>query len=113
MRKTYPSDITREQFEKIQPILVAVRKTTKPRTVDLYDIFCAVLYVLKTGCQWNALPSDFPKRSNVHAHFMKWNEEEKVARKKQPSALSEVLKKISWRGPRRPWAQKGDTYAHP
>lgn len=31
---------------------------------------CAVLYLLRTGCQWRALPSDFPKwRTTVHSYF--------------------------------------------
>ena len=65
MRTEYPSDISREQFAQIQPILESARKKTKPRTVDLYDVFCAVLYVLRTGCQWRALPHDFPKWTTV------------------------------------------------
>ena len=40
MRKVYPSDISRKQFEQISPILENARKKTKPRTVDLYDVFC-------------------------------------------------------------------------
>ena len=66
MRTEYPSDISREQFAQIQPILESARKKTKPRTVDLYDVFCAVLYVLRTGCQWRALPHDFPKWTTVY-----------------------------------------------
>ncbi|MDR0477659.1 MAG: IS5/IS1182 family transposase, partial [Desulfobulbaceae bacterium] len=50
-RHEYPSDITRQQFEQIRPILEAARKETKPRKVDLYDIFCAILYIIKSGCQ--------------------------------------------------------------
>ena len=50
MRKSYPSDITREQFEVIRPILEGARKRTHPRKYDLYDIFCAVLYLIKEGC---------------------------------------------------------------
>ncbi|MDD7805178.1 MAG: IS5/IS1182 family transposase, partial [Endozoicomonas sp. (ex Botrylloides leachii)] len=46
MRQQYPSDITREQFEPILPILESARKKTKPRTIDLYEVFCAVLYLL-------------------------------------------------------------------
>ena len=42
MRKIYPSDITREQFSKLEPLLESARKKTKPRSVDLYDVFCAV-----------------------------------------------------------------------
>jgi transposase len=57
----YPSDITREEFEIIRADLEGVKKKTKPRKLDLYDIFCAVLYVVKSGCQWRMLPADFPK----------------------------------------------------
>ena len=47
MRKVYPSDISREQFEIIREDLESVKKFTKPREYDLYDIFCAICYVLK------------------------------------------------------------------
>ncbi len=74
MRKSYPSDISREAFEEIRPLLESVRKQTKPRTVDLYEVFCGVLYLLKSGCQWRMLPSEFPKWRTVHAYFAKWSE---------------------------------------
>ena len=61
MRKKYPSDINKAAFEEIRPLLESVRRQTKPRTVDLYEVFCGVLYLLKSGCQWRMLPSDFPK----------------------------------------------------
>ncbi|NHR08888.1 transposase, partial [Chromobacterium haemolyticum] len=41
MRKSYPSDISREQFEVIRPLLESARKRTSPRRVDLYEVFCA------------------------------------------------------------------------
>ena len=94
MQKTYPSDITREQFNKIAPILEGARKKTRPRELDLYDIFNALLYVLKTGCQWSALPHDYPKYKTVHSYFMKWSEQKVINKKKQPSILEQVLKKI-------------------
>ena len=49
--KNYPSNITWQQFELIRPALENFCQRTKPRKYDLYEIFCAVLYVLKTGCQ--------------------------------------------------------------
>ncbi len=66
MRKTYPSDLSRKQFEQIQPLLERARKRTSPRKVELYEIFCAVLYVLKSGCQWRMLPEGFPKWQLVY-----------------------------------------------
>jgi transposase len=52
MSHSYPSDISREQFALVLPILESARRRTKPRRVNLYDAFCGVLYVLKSGCQW-------------------------------------------------------------
>jgi transposase len=33
----------------------------------------AILYVLSTGCQWRALPKDFPPKSTVHDYFVEWH----------------------------------------
>jgi transposase len=55
-------------------VLENVRKRTKLRTVDLYEVFCAVLCLLKSGCQWRMLPQDFPKWRTVHSYFAKWSE---------------------------------------
>ena len=72
--RDYPSNISYKQFEHIRPILESAKKHTRPRTLNLYDIFCAVLYVLKTGCQWRALPHDFPKWSSAYMHFKIWSD---------------------------------------
>ena len=72
MRKSYPSDISLEQFEKIRPELESLKKVTHPRTYDLYDLFCAVLYLLKEGCSWRAIPHDFPNWQNVRYHYDMW-----------------------------------------
>ena len=89
MRTEYPSDISREQFAQIQPILESARKKTKPRTVDLYDVFCAVLYVLRTGCQWRALPHDFPKWTTVYFYYRLWGAPGKREEGKQEESKQE------------------------
>src|SRR5437764_12741164 len=90
MRKKSPSDITRKQFQKIRLLLEKARKKTKPRTLDLYDVFCGVLYVLKSGCQWRMLLSDFPKWRSVHSYFEIWSEEVEG----KESILDQALKKM-------------------
>ncbi|WP_418896122.1 transposase [Thiorhodospira sibirica] len=55
----------REQFEPIRGLLESGRKKTAPRRVDLYDVFCAVLYLLGTGCQWRALPRRLSEGSST------------------------------------------------
>ena len=97
MKKLYPSDITREQFAKISTILESAKKKTRPRIVDLYDVFNAVLYLLKTGCQWRALPHEYPNWKMVHKYFTIWNE---------TKTLNKVLKKINWRCPTKQWSER-------
>ncbi len=36
------------------------------------EVMNAILHVLATGCQWRALPKDFPPRSTVYAYFWEW-----------------------------------------
>lgn len=90
MRKNYPSDITREQFEVIHADLMNATKATHPRKYDLYDIFCAVLYLIKEGCSWRALPHDFPKWQNVRYHYDIWaaSDEDGI------SLLDRILRKL-------------------
>lgn len=102
MRKTYPSDVSREQFETILPLLESARRKTKKRELDLYDVFCGALYVLKGGIQWRMLPVDFPKWRSVYSYFQIWNEE----RDGKDSILEQCLKKISWRGSHTQWSQR-------
>ena len=88
--KKYPSSISREDFEQIRSILESVRKKTKPRKVDLFEVFNAILYLLKSGCQWRMLPNDFPKWRTVHEYFTIWS---KPNAETNQSILEDVLKK--------------------
>ena len=105
MSHSYPSDISREQFARILPTLESARRRTKPRTVDLYDVFCGVLYLLKSGCQWRMLPADFPNWRTCYKYFRQWSERPGPAKE---SILEQVLKKIGWRGPTKQWSERAD-----
>ena len=105
-RKAYPSDVSREQFESIRPILEGVGKRTKPRTVDLHEVVNAVLYLLKSGCQWRMLPEGFPNGVTVYSYFAKWSAPDAD----EVSALERALKKIRWRGPHSTGAQRHDQF---
>ena len=105
MSHCYPSDISRERFEKILPLLESCRKKTRPRRLDLYDVFCGLLYVLKSGCQWRMLPKEFPPWRSCYEYWRKWSEKREDGKE---SVLEEALKKIDWRGPKEPWTQRAD-----
>jgi transposase len=72
MRQPYDSDISREQFAKISPDLEAVKKKTRPRVVDLYEVLCAILYLIKNACTWRNLPHDFPNWKLVNYYYGIW-----------------------------------------
>src|SRR3954453_8179543 len=68
----YPSDVTNAQWALIEPYLPRVRPGGRPRKTDLRDVVDAIFYILRAGCQWRYLPSDFPPKSTVWRYFDQW-----------------------------------------
>ena len=71
----YASDTTDAEWRTIEGLLPPPRRLGRPRTVDLRTIVDAILYILATGCQWRALPADFPPRSTVQGYFYRWRDD--------------------------------------
>ena len=69
MKKVYSSNLTDNQYETILGIIGDKRK----RRRSLKEIFDAIFYLLKTGCQWRELPGDFPPWQSVYYYFRKWS----------------------------------------
>ena len=72
-------------------MLESARKRTKPRTVELFDVFCGLLYLLKTGCQWRLLPVQYPKWRTVHEYFLIWSAKPSPD---QPGVLERALQDL-------------------
>jgi transposase len=70
----FASDMTDAEWALIARRLPARRRLGRPRTTDLRRVVEAILYVLATGCQWRALPGDFPPRSTVQGYFYTWRD---------------------------------------
>jgi putative transposase len=68
----YPSDLTDAQWALIEPHLPPAPGGGRPRKTDLRDVLDAILYILRTGCQWRYLPIDFPPKSTVWRYFDRW-----------------------------------------
>jgi len=66
--KTYPTNLTDSQWKAILNIL----KDKRRRKHSLREIFDAIFYLLKTGCQWRMLPTNFPSWKLVYYYFSKW-----------------------------------------
>jgi len=74
----YPSDLTDKQWSRLEPLLNQTRGERhaggRPRKYELRRVVDALLYVVKTGCQWRQLPGDFPPWKSVHEHFRVWRD---------------------------------------
>ena len=72
----YPSDLSDAQWRKLEPLLREPRGDKhaggRPRKHALRRVVEAVLYVVKTGCQWRQLPADFPPWKSVYEDFRCW-----------------------------------------
>lgn len=71
MSAYYPSDLTDRQWQLIRPLLPARAKRGRP-PIDRRQILNAILYVVRTGCQWRQLPLDFPRWKTVYTVFRRW-----------------------------------------
>ena len=65
MREKYETDLTDEQWEVIAPLFSNMRKYKWEKR----ELVNAVLYLVKTGCQWRNLPHDFPPVFTVHSFY--------------------------------------------
>jgi transposase len=71
--RRYASDLTDEQWEKVRAYVETdYRGPGRPRTLDLREVVNGILYLLRTGCQWQMLPKDFPNHNSVRYYFDKW-----------------------------------------
>src|SRR5215475_13076166 len=71
-RKPYPTDLSDEAWEWIEPFLAQSSGPGRPRTVDIREIANAIFYLDKTGCQWEMLPKDFPDYRHVNYYYLQW-----------------------------------------
>jgi len=65
------SDALWERMDLILPIYKPSPKGGRPR-LCLRKVLSGILYVLKTGCQWKAMPKEFGSGSAIHAYFQEW-----------------------------------------
>ena len=74
----YPSDLRDRQWAALEPLLKERRGQRhaggRPRKYELRRVVDALLYVVKTGCQWRQLPGDFPPWQSVHQQFRAWRD---------------------------------------
>ena len=71
-RQLYFTDVTDEEWQFLEPLIPAVRCGGRRAEHARRDIVNAILYVLRTGCQWRAVPHDLPAWQTVYTYFRLW-----------------------------------------
>ena len=71
-RKSYPSDVADAEWEFLLPYLTLMRADAPQRANDLREVFNAIRYVVKTGCQWRMLPHDLPDWTVAYQQARRW-----------------------------------------
>jgi len=68
----YPSDLTDEEWQLVEPLIPPGKPGGDTRTVSLREVVNGLMYILSTGCQWRAIPKDLPPKSTVYDYFDLW-----------------------------------------
>ncbi|MGJ5633719.1 IS5 family transposase [Nostoc sp. CALU 1950] len=118
-RKAYSTDLSDSEWKILAPLIPPAKFGGHPRTTDMREVCNAIYYHLKTGCQWDMLPGDFPPSSTVYSYYRKWQKRgiweelnhalrdkvrEKVGRSTQPTAIAADSQSVKTAG------KKGDVY---
>src|SRR4051812_42542270 len=70
---SYPSDLTDDQWELLEPVFNAPGKRGRKHADDLRTVVEAMLYIAQTGCQWRYLPESFGPWTRVWSQFRRWS----------------------------------------
>ena len=71
-RAAYATDLTDAEWELLKPLIPAAKPGGRPAAHDRRELVDAILYVLRTGCQWRNMPHDFPDWRLVYHYFRVW-----------------------------------------
>jgi putative transposase len=74
-RKPYRSDLTDAQWTILEPLVPAARHGGRRREVDMREVVNTLLYLNRTGCQWDMLPHDLLPKSTAYDYFVQWRDD--------------------------------------
>lgn len=73
-RKAYPSDLTDEQWAILEPLIptATTRSSGRRRSTNMREVINSILYLNRSGCQWDMIPHDLLPKSTVYEYFSRW-----------------------------------------
>jgi len=69
--QTYPTDLKYTEWMLIVNFFPDSH-LGRPRKWEMWQIVNAILYVIRTGCQWRMMPKDLPPWQTVYGYFRRW-----------------------------------------
>jgi transposase len=91
----YASDLTNAEWALISPFMPIASKVGRPRKTNLRSVVEAILFMASTGCEWRAIPKEFPPYSTVQGYFYAWSHKGLLAH--QPHAGHGPLRETAGR----------------
>lgn len=73
-RKSYPSDVSDEEWAFVAPYLTLMKEDAPQRQHDLREVFNALRWMVRSGSPWRYLPGDFPRWEVVYQQTQRWLE---------------------------------------
>jgi putative transposase len=71
-RDAYSTDLTDGQWAILEPLIPGSKHGGRPREVNIREVINTILYLNRTGCQWDMLPHDLPPKSTAYDYFAAW-----------------------------------------
>jgi len=71
-RKSYPSDISDEEWAFVAPYLTLMKEDAPQREHSLRVVFNGLRYVIKTGATWRMMPHDLPPWGKIYQQTQRW-----------------------------------------
>jgi putative transposase len=74
MRKAYSTDLTDHQWQILEALIPLEKSSGRHRSVPMREVVNTILYLNRTGCQWDMLPHDLLPKSTVYDYFACWRD---------------------------------------
>src|SRR3954467_1496194 len=71
-RKTYPSDVSDDEWAFVAPYLSLMSEEAPQREHDLREVFNGLRWIVRTGAEWRMMPHDLPPWAAVYQQTQRW-----------------------------------------
>lgn len=72
-KQGYTSDMSDKEWQTIKPLLpLELEGPGRPIELDMRQVVNGIFFVIRTGCQWENLPKEYPNYNSVYYHYRKW-----------------------------------------